>query len=510
MGYAEKVPEDRIKREIGNEWYIPHHGIYHSRKPDKIRVVFDCSATYHGISLNSQLLSGPDLTSNLIGVLLRFRQENIAFMGGIESMFYQVQVPEEDRDYLRFLWWEDGDLQQEPTTYRMKVHLFGAVSSPSCSNAALRKTADVNQEFYDEEVVEMIKKNFYVDDCLKSAASEERAVTLIHQITSLCQTGGFRLTKWISNSHTVLDSILPEERAKGVKHLDLENSELPPERALGVFWEVEKDILGFKVNLRHHMDTKRGILATMSSVYDPIGLLSPFLLTAKSLLQTLCCQNVGWDDKIEGDVLRKWTQWKEDLLHIEELHVMRSYKPRDFGPVRTCELHMFSDASDIGYGVVAYLRLTNNRNEIHCSLVFAKSRVAPLKKVTVPRMELTAATLSVRFSRMIVKELDYSICAVFYWTDSMPVIRYIANEKTRFHTFVANRIEVIREASDLKQWKYIETSMNPADIASRGARIHKFLQAVSGYKDQISCGVMKQNGREKQTSTTIYLKRTQK
>ncbi|XP_067679580.1 uncharacterized protein [Haliotis asinina] len=356
MGYAEKVPEDRIKREIGNEWYIPHHGIYHSRKPDKIRVVFDCSATYHGISLNSQLLSGPDLTSNLIGVLLRFRQENIAFMGDFESMFYQVQVPEEDIDYLRFLWWEDGDLQQEPTTYRMKVHLFGAVSSPSCSNAALRKTADVNKEFYDEEVRELIKKNFYVDDCLWSAAGEERAVTLIRQITSLCQRGGFRLTKWMSNSYAVLDSIPPEERAKGLKHLDLENSELPPERALGVFWEVEKDILGFKVNLRHHMDTKRGILATMSSVYDPIGLLSPFLLTTKSLLQTLCRQNVGWNDKIEGDVLRKWTQRKENLLHIEELHVMRSYKPRDFGPVRTCELHMFSDASDIGYGVVAYLR----------------------------------------------------------------------------------------------------------------------------------------------------------
>ncbi len=131
---------------------------------------------------------------------------------------------------------------------------------------------------------------------------------------------------------------------------------------------------------------------------------------------------------------------------------------------------MFSDASDIGYGVVAYVRLTNSGNNIHSSLFFAKSRVAPLKRVTVPRMELTAATLSVRLSKMIVKELDSSIGAVFYWTDSMPVIKYIANEKTRFHTFVANHIEVIREASDLKQWKYIETSLNPADIASRSAR----------------------------------------
>ena len=134
--YAEKVPMEKECND-GQTWYIPHHGVYHPQKPDKIRVVFDCSAQFQGESLNKHLLSGPDLTNKLIRVLTRFRQETVALMSDIEAMFYQVQVSEECRDFLRFLWWEDGDTSREPTRYRMRFHLFGATSSPSCCNFAL-------------------------------------------------------------------------------------------------------------------------------------------------------------------------------------------------------------------------------------------------------------------------------------------------------------------------------------------------------------------------------------
>ena len=145
-GFARKVPSDRLFAKTGQLWCIPHHGVYHAKKPNKIRVVFDCSARCGGTSLNDQLLQGPDLTNRLVGVLTRFRQGPVAFMSDIDAMFHQVRVPEGQRDLLRFLWWPDGDLTQNLEEYQMNVHLFGAVSSPSCSIFALRKAADDAEE----------------------------------------------------------------------------------------------------------------------------------------------------------------------------------------------------------------------------------------------------------------------------------------------------------------------------------------------------------------------------
>ena len=140
--YARKVPADHPTPKKGKEWYLPHHAVYHPRKPDKVRVMFDCSARFDGVSLNDKLLQGPDLTSSLTGVLVRFRQETYVFVGDIESMFYQVQVPEDQRDFVNFPWWPEGDVSKELEEYQMNVHIFGAVSSPSCSNFALRRAAE--------------------------------------------------------------------------------------------------------------------------------------------------------------------------------------------------------------------------------------------------------------------------------------------------------------------------------------------------------------------------------
>lgn len=161
--YAEKVPKQHIRGREGKIWYIPHHGVQHPRK-GSLRVVFDCGATFKGVSLNSELMQGPNLTSSLLGVLTRFRQEPVAFMDDIQGMFHQVKVKEEDKDFLRFLWWPDGDIAKEPEEYRMTVHLFGAVSSPSCASFALQKTAEDNQSEFKPEVCQSVKQNFYVDD----------------------------------------------------------------------------------------------------------------------------------------------------------------------------------------------------------------------------------------------------------------------------------------------------------------------------------------------------------
>lgn len=137
-GYAEPAP---AASEGESVWYIPHHGVYHPRKPNKLRVVFDCSARFNGISLNDTLLSGPDLINPLVGVLCRFRREEVAVICDIEKMFYQFRVSPEARNYLRFLWWEGGNLENEPREYQMTVHLFGAASSPGCANFGLKYLA---------------------------------------------------------------------------------------------------------------------------------------------------------------------------------------------------------------------------------------------------------------------------------------------------------------------------------------------------------------------------------
>ncbi|KAK0146187.1 hypothetical protein N1851_014504 [Merluccius polli] len=224
-GYAEKVPPQQLRREDGKVWYIPHHGVYHKRKL-KLRVVFDCTSLFQGTSLNKELLQGPDLTNTLIGLLLRFRQEQIAVMADIEAMFYQVHVDEKDRDFLRFLWWPEGDISKPLDVYRMKVHLFGAVSSSSIAHFALRQTADDNQRHYSDEVLKTIKTNFYVDDCLRSVSTADQAIKLVKDLTEACSQGGFTLTKWVSNNSEVLASIPEHHRAKAVKELDLDKEKL--------------------------------------------------------------------------------------------------------------------------------------------------------------------------------------------------------------------------------------------------------------------------------------------
>ena len=144
-----------------------------SCKKDKLRVVFDCACQFEGVSLNDELLQAPDFTNTLVDVLLRFRQEPVAFMADVEGMFLQVKVPEKQRNFLRFLWWPDGDTASNPKEYRMTVHLFGATSSPSCANFALRRTAADDGSLYEEEVSQTVLRKFYVDDCLASTHKEE-------------------------------------------------------------------------------------------------------------------------------------------------------------------------------------------------------------------------------------------------------------------------------------------------------------------------------------------------
>ena len=466
--YAERVPLTEINRNDGRVWYIPHHGIYHPKKPEKLRVVFNCPVSFHGTSLNNQLLQGPDMTNHMYGVLLRWRQENVAMMADIEAMFYQVRVKPDDCDMLRYLWWPDGNLHNEPIEYRMLVHLFGAVSSPSCANYALKKTAKDNEHKYKREVIDAIQNDFYVDDFVKSVATEEESINLAHDVVQATAEGGFKLTKWISNSRKLLETIPEEDMAKEVKNLDLKRDNLPVERALGVQWCVETDKIVFSQKEVSRKATRRNILSVVSAIFNPFGVTSPYVLKAKMILQSLCREKLGWDSQIPEKERKEWENWLADLPNLDKVKLNRCFKPKDFGKVVNAQLHHFADASLQGYGTVTYLRLINEDDEIHCEFVCAKSRVAPLRAHTIVKLELTAATSAVRQDDQLKRELTMKIDHTMFWTDSQTVLKYIANETTRYPVFVANRIAVIQDGSNVNQWRYIPTKLNPADHASRG------------------------------------------
>ena len=466
-GYAEKVPESQLERQDGKVCYIPHHGVRHPKK-ETLRVVFDCGASFKGMSLNSQLLQGPDLTNSLLGVLTRFRQEAVAVIADIKAMYHQVKVAKQDIDFLRFLWWSNGDLTQPLTEHRMTVHLFGAISSPSCASFALRKVADDNMADFPTDVTDTIKHNFYVDDCLKSLPSEAEATALVKHLTAVCELGGFQLVKWMSNSKSVLESIDVEKRAKEVKELDFDRDNLPVERTLGLQWCAETDTFGFKMAVQERPFTRQGILSMVSSVYDPIGFLAPFSLPIKLMMQHLCKLSYSWDDHLPENYQLQWIGWLKDLKRLSTFNVPRCIKPKGFGQLVSAQLHHFSDASEDGYGTVSYLRLKNDKEKVHLGFMLGKARVAPVKKVTIRRLELTAAVLAVRVDRMLKAELQLELENSVFWTDSTTVLKYIRNETKRFRTFVANRISVIREATVVSQWRYVDTKQNPADEASRG------------------------------------------
>lgn len=465
-GDAEPVPEIAVDNV---RWFIPHHGIYHPKKPGKLRVVFDCSAKYHGISLNDTLLTGPDLINSLVGVLCRFRKERVAIICDIERMFHQFFVTPENRSYLGFLWWEQGDLEHEPKVYQMAVHLFGAASSPGCANFGLKYLAKRYESDYPSAAA-FVANSFYVDDGLLSVPSIKEASELIIEAQQLCKKGGLRLHKFNSNEREVLSCVDPSERATGVECLDLNHDSTSVEHALGLQWSVKSDYFSFNVNVKDKPGTRRGILSVVASLYDPLGFVAPFVLSGKCILQELCRRHVQWDDPLPDDLRPRWEEWKSGLEGLRGVSISRCYYPPLFGNIMSVELHHFSDASSVGYGACSYIRYKDDHNKVHCSLIMAKARVAPSKVTSIPRLELSAAVLAAKLSVLLKSEMNMNINDEYFWTDSKVTLAYINNEARRFHVFVANRVQSIRGNTDPNQWHHVDTAENPADHASRGLR----------------------------------------
>lgn len=210
---------------------------------------------------------------------------------------------------------------------------------------------------------------------------------MVKDLQALLSSGGFKIAKWISNSRDVMKTIPMSDRVKEVNDLDLDQNILLIDRALGVQWCIETDTFQFKVSLKEKPKTRRGILSMVNSVYDPLGFLAPVMLQPKIILQELCKLRLNWDDPIPQSLSSKWELWYNDLQELVDFNVARCLKPLRLGTVVSAQLHNFADASETGYGVVTYLRLQNVDQEIFCSFIMGKARVAPLTQVTIPRLE---------------------------------------------------------------------------------------------------------------------------
>ena len=474
--HASRIPENELRTPTGRVWYLPHFAVRHPRKPG-IRVVFDASAQYAGTSLNECLLQGPDQMNSLLGILLRFRLGEVAVMGDVEQMFHNFHVNAEHRDFLRFLWFDNNDPSEPITEFRMNVHLFGSISSPAVATFGLRMVADKCASSHGKDVKDFIHQDFYVDDGLTSQPDAPSAISLIQRSRDALATKKLRFHKIASNSAEVMSSIPRDERAKDMKSLDLDHDSLPMQRSLGVYWSLELDSFTFKVDLPDKPFSRRGVLSVASSIYDPIGLAAPVTIEGKVILRDLVSQTTKepnkprdlWDRPIPETFLPRWTRWRSSLHHLENVEVRRCYQPPDFGPVKRREIHIFSDASNLAIGAVAYLRLTDLHDQPYVSFLFAKAKVTPKHAVSIPRLELCAAVLATTLAQTVEPELRdrIPIDSTTYYTDSKVALGYISNESKRFHVYVANRVHKIHKMSSPSQWKHVSTNENPADIASR-------------------------------------------
>ncbi|XP_058816368.1 uncharacterized protein LOC131679652 [Topomyia yanbarensis] len=472
-GYIVRLTEKQLSKKYPRVWYLPIFPIVNPNKPGKLRIVWDAAAKVAGVSLNSFLLTGPDLLTSLLSVLHRFREFRIAITGDIREMFLQVMMNENDQQCLRFLW-RNGELDRDPDVYAMKVMIFGATCSPSCAQYVKNHNA---QRFQDRfpRAAEAIVKEHYVDDMLTSVETEEEAIKLAKEVQFVHAEAGFEIRNWLSNSNQVLREL---QATPGVKSMNL-LSEMGTEKVLGLWWFTVTDSFTFKVSPRinaellngHIIPTKRQILSTLMMIYDPLGFLANFLMFLKILLQEIWRSGVNWDEPINSEQREKWLTWVQVLPRVEMVRVPRCYRTRSSISERnSIQLHVFVDASENGVAAVCYLRFEEG-GVVECALVGAKTKVAPLRFVSIPRLELQAAVIGARLANSITESHKLKPMQRFFWTDARDVHCWLNSDHRKYSQFVAVRISEMLELTEQHEWNWIPSKLNIADEATKWQKL---------------------------------------
>ena len=490
-GIISEVTKDDVATKVS---YLPHQPVIREEaETTKVRVVYDASCKDRSTktSLNDCLHVGPALNPLMFDILIRFREHPVVLVGDIEKAFLNIEVHRRDRDCLRFLWVKDVNVDNpEIVTYRFNRVVFGVNSSPFLLNAVIRNHLDKYKE-EDPQFVDCLTKSFFVDDLVTSCKDPNEAFSLYEKAKLRMSNGGFKLRKWKTNDETLSKKVLESENegqssksSVGIhqEKADSISIQETKKKVLGLAWDSKEDLLEFdfsKIGEDNDkiVPTKRGILSTLATLFDPLGLLSPVAVVAKILFQDLCLMNLGWDDSLPQDKLSRWEEWIQSLRKFKIVTAPRCLQSGVEGEIIKTSLHGFGDASGKAYCAAIYIVVETSKG-VFSRLICSKTRVAPLKGLSIPRLELMAAKILTTLMDSVINALSSQtkIDEIRYWTDSMTVLYWIQN-KGEWKTFVQHRVDEILKLTKKDQWSHVVGLENPADIGSRGVSISNLNQS---------------------------------
>lgn len=461
--------------------YLPHHAVIREDKATtKVRVVFDASCKNNkNVSLNDTLMIGPTLQPDLRHLIMNWRKYPVCIIADIVKMYRMVRVADDDCEYQRIVW--RNEPEDEICDYKLLTVTFGTAAAPYLAVKALNQVAIDHKEQY-PIAAEKVAKEFYMDDLMTGCQTVEEGKTLIRDMDALLRQGGFILQKWSSNKEELLEDFKQMEREETEENIEKEkNKDIEFKldnivKILGLTWNRSRDEFQYSVSLPviSAPVTKRKIISDVARLFDPLGWIAPCVIKAKNFIQRLWIAGTGWDEEPPNDILQDWYIYREELSQLCGFRIPRWLHTNLDDAV--VELHGFSDASNMAFAAVVYLRVIDSAGNIQVNLVGAKTRVAPVKQISIPRLELCGAVLLSKLLVEIAGVLNISIDRVRAWTDSTVVLAWINKHASNWKTFVANRVSEIHSTLESSQWSHVGTKDNPADCASRGVRPIELVQ----------------------------------
>ncbi|XP_066599988.1 uncharacterized protein [Prorops nasuta] len=460
--------------EVNDSYYLPHHAVIKATsETTKMRVVFDASAKGNrGISLNDSLLVGPTIQNTLFEHLVRFRTFKYVLVADIEKMYRQIWIHPEDRKYQRILWYNQGRI----CSFQLNTVTFGVSSAPFLAIRTLHRLADDEQKNY-PSASKVLKNHLYVDDLLTGSDDLDEILIIRDELINLLKKGGFNMRQWASNESRALTEL--RERTTDHNFLINLNSLL---KTLGVSWNAQHDYIFYAFQFDSISETvsKLQILSQVAKICDPLQLLGPILFTAKVMMQQCWKTKISWDESLPSDLHSSWLSFSKQLPLINQIKFERRMiidKPKGI------QLHGFCDASKAGYGACLYIRSRDRQNKIFVNLVCAKSRVAPIKEIMIPRLELCGALTLARLYRKVKVTLNIKFDKIIFWSDSTIVLHWLKKSPQELKVFEANRISEIQTLNDFNvEWRHVRTDHNPADAISRGQYPNEFMKNHTWFK----------------------------
>lgn len=483
--HMEKIPKNQATESYPNKancskldyttYYLPHHAVFkESSSTTKLRVVFDASCnTKSKFSLNDMLLTGPTLQQDITAIIMRWRFHRYVFTADIEKMYRQIWLDSQDTDYQRILWraTSKGPIED----YRLLTVTFGVSCAPYLAIRTLHQLASDEKSKYPEAAKSLLN-DFYVDDVLTGGDSIHQVNALKHDLIALLKGGGFHLRKFSAN-HPKITNDLPSSDISPETLKQFEGGNMI--KTLGIFWDQTDDFFRYKVNFDvNGPPTKRNILSQIAKLFDPLGWLSPIIICGKILMQKLWLAGVDWDTPIPIKLQNEWYKFSMNIKRIEEIKLPRWL---EYSSSHTLEFHGFCDSSERAYAAVIYARIKSTNGNVVTNLIMAKTKVAPVKTVSLPRLELCGAHLLAKLVHHVRQALGPHY-KYFVWTDSTIVLSWINSHPSRWKSFVANRVTEILTHLPESNWRHVSSEDNPADLASRGVPPSELINQYKWWK----------------------------